>query len=127
LLLLDRLLGWVSMRAVDSFGTGRDCRGITGVACWYLVTDHARITGMAAPKGRQMRKRAGERALYADVAVDIIERLDAGAAVMNVTRAAYIERLIRALPVDDRGLPLVLADQAAEYLPQEAGEEPIAA
>ena len=80
---------------------------------------------MAAPKGRPMRKRTGERALYAEVASDIIERLDAGAAVMNVTRAAYIERLVRALPVDERGLPLILADQVNLLLG--VGEEPIAA
>ena len=86
---------------------------------------HAMIEGMAAPKGRPQRARNGERALYAEVAPDIIERLEAGAVALNLSRAAYIERLVREMPVDERGLPPWLAELAdAEQLPLMQQEEP---
>lgn len=83
---------------------------------------------MGAPKGRPKRQVNGDRTLYADVGGDVIERLDAGAKALNMTRAAYIERLVREMPVDERGLPPFLAALAdAEQLPLGAGEELIAA
>ena len=65
---------------------------------------------MPARKGRPQRERNGERALYAQVDTDVIERLNAGAIALNVSRAAYIELLVRGMPVDDRGLPLWLVE-----------------
>ena len=61
---------------------------------------------MAATKGRRMRRRDGERVLFANVGSDVIERLDAGAITTNMSRGAYLEQLIRAMPVDDRGLDI---------------------
>jgi hypothetical protein len=73
---------------------------------------------MAAPKGRPHRARNGERTLYATVAAEVIDRLNAGAVTMNLTRAAYIELLVGTMPVDERGLPPWLAIMA------DMGEEP---
>jgi hypothetical protein len=82
------------------------------------------IGDMAAPKGRPHRLVVGERTLFAKVGGDVIDVLEAGAAATNMTRAAYIERLVRAMPVDERGLPPWLADSVdAEQLPL-SGEEP---
>lgn len=80
---------------------------------------------MGAPKGRAKRRVDGDRTLFANVGGDVIDRLDAGAVAINMTRAAYIEHLIRSMPVDQRGLPPWLADEAdAEQLPLGRGEEP---
>jgi hypothetical protein len=82
------------------------------------------ITGMGAPKGRKQRVKDGERALFANVGGDVIERLDAGAASLNLSRGAYIEHLVRSMPIDERGLPPWVAELAdAEQLPL-TGEEP---
>ncbi len=76
------------------------------------------IAGMGAPKGRKQRERDGARVLFANVGDDVIDRLDAGAAELNMSRGAYVERLIREMPVDERGLPPWLAELAdAEQLP----------
>jgi hypothetical protein len=83
---------------------------------------------MGAPKGRRQRDRDGERALFANVGADVIDRLDAGAKTLNLSRGAYIELLVRTMPVDDRGLPPWLADLAdAEQLPLDGREECAAA
>jgi hypothetical protein len=82
---------------------------------------------MAAPKGRPKRARNGERALYATVATEIIDRLNAGAVTMNVTRAAYIELLVGTMPVDERGLPPWLARLVDAEQLSLRGEEPAAA
>ncbi len=66
--------------------------------------------------------------LYAEVATDVVDLLEAGAVALNVTRAAYIEELVRGMPVDERGLPPWLAAKAdAEQLPLATGEEKAAA
>ncbi len=86
------------------------------------------IAVMPAPKGRKQRERNGERALYAQVGSDVVDLLDLGAAALNLSRGAYIERLLRGLPVDERGLPPWLAAEAdAEQLPLGDGEERAAA
>jgi hypothetical protein len=83
---------------------------------------------MGAPKGRRQRDRDGERALFVKVGEDVIERLDAGAAVLNMPRGAYVELLVRRMLVDERGLPPWLAEKAdAEQLPLGPGEELVAA
>jgi hypothetical protein len=80
---------------------------------------------MGAPKGRPKRRVDGDRTLFANVGGDVIERLDAGAAAVNMTRAAYIEHLVRSMPVDERGLPPWLVDEADQgQLPLGRGEEP---
>ena len=85
----------------------------------------ATIIPMPAPKGRPQQEKKGEAALYAQVAPDVIARLNAGAAALNISRGAYIDRLVRSMPVDERGLPPWLADEAdAEQLPLGRGEEP---
>lgn len=79
---------------------------------------------MGAPKGRPKRKVDGDRTLFANVGGDVIDRLDDGAAALNMTRAAYLERLVREMPVDERGLPPWMAEVAdAEQLPLTAREE----
>ena len=79
---------------------------------------------MPAPKGRKQRAKNGDRPLYAQVDADVIERLNDGAAALNLSRGAYIEVLVRLMPVDERGLPPWLAELAdAEQLPL-TGEEP---
>ena len=83
------------------------------------------ISSMGAPKGRKQRDRDGERVLFANVGADVIERLDAGAAEMNMSRGAYVERLVREMPVDERGLPPWMAELAdAERLPVNQREGP---
>lgn len=84
---------------------------------------------MGAPKGRPKRQRDGDRTLFANVGADVIERLEAGAVALNMTRAAYIERLVREMPVDSRGLPRWLAEIAdVEQLSVTREEpEPVAA
>jgi hypothetical protein len=83
------------------------------------------IDGMGAPKGRPKRLIDGDRTLFANVGGDVIDRLDAGAAAVNMTRAAYIERLVREMPVDEQGLPPWMAEHAAaEQLPLYEGREP---
>jgi hypothetical protein len=78
---------------------------------------------MAAPKGRKMRARDGERVLFANVASDIIERLDAGAAVLGCSRAAYLEEFVRRMPVDEFGLPSWVHDEVdQEQLPLRLAE-----
>jgi hypothetical protein len=80
---------------------------------------------MGAIKGRPKRRVDGDRTLFANVGGDVIERLDAGAVALNISRAAYIERLVREMPVDERGLPAWMAEQAdAEQLPLYEGREP---
>lgn len=80
---------------------------------------------MGAPKGRKQRERDGARVLFANVGDDVIERLDVGAAELNMSRGAYVERLIREMPVDERGLPPWLAELAdAEQLPVNQRGEP---
>ena len=64
---------------------------------------------MATPKGRSRRAKNGDSALYAQVGADVIKLLNAGAEALNITRGAYIERLVREMPVDGRGLPRWLA------------------
>ena len=79
---------------------------------------------MGAPKGRPKRQRDGERTLFVNVGADVIERLDAGATALNMSRGAYVELLVRAMPVDERGLPPWLAELAdAEQLPLNGREE----
>lgn len=88
------------------------------------------IAGMAAPKGRPQRERDGEKVLFVRAAADVIERLEAGAVALNMSRAAYVEMLVREMPVDWRGLPSWLADKAdADQLPLnlDTGKEPPAA
>jgi hypothetical protein len=83
------------------------------------------IMPMPALKGRPRQEKKGEAALYAQVAPDVIARLNAGAAALNISRGAYIDRLVRLMPVDDRSLPPWLAELAdAEQLPMGRGEEP---
>lgn len=82
---------------------------------------------MAAPKGRPHRTRNGERALYATVATEIIDRLNDGASAMNLTRAAYIEMLVGTMPVDERGLPPWLARLVDAEQLSLTGEEPASA
>ena len=85
----------------------------------------AMIGVMGAPKGRKQRDRDGERVLFANVGADVIDVLDAGAAAMNMSRGAYVERLVRGMPVDERGLPPWMAELAdTEQLPLNGGEEP---
>ena len=80
---------------------------------------------MGAPKGRKQREQDGERPLFVKVGNDVVDRLDAGARSLNLSRGAYIEHLVRSMPVDERGLPPWLADEAdAEQLPLGHGEEP---
>jgi hypothetical protein len=87
--------------------------------------NRANITQMGALKGRRQRTRDGERTLFANVGVDVISVLDAGAAALNLSRGAYIEHLIREMPTDERGLPPWLAERAdAEQLPLTTREEP---
>jgi hypothetical protein len=83
------------------------------------------ITPMGAPKGRRQREQDGERPLFVKVGNDVVDRLDDGARSLNLSRGAYIEHLIRSMPVDERGLPPWLADEVdAEQLPLGHGEEP---
>jgi hypothetical protein len=85
----------------------------------------AMIDGMGAPKGRGRRATDGERTLFANVGGDVIDRLDAGAAAVNMSRAGYLERLIREMPVDERELPLWLAELVdVEQLPLTQREDP---
>lgn len=66
---------------------------------------------MAAPKGRKQRERDGEKVLFANVACDIIDRLDVGAAALGWSRAAYIEEFVRRMPVDEYGVPSWVRDE----------------
>jgi hypothetical protein len=80
---------------------------------------------MAAPRGRQRRRVDGDRTLFANVGGDVIDRLEAGAVAVNMTRAAYLEHLVRSMPVDERGLPPWIAEAFdAGQLPLTWGEEP---
>jgi hypothetical protein len=90
------------------------------------MIEYATIIHMPAPKGRPQQEKKGECALYAQVAPDVVARLNAGAAALNISRGAYIDRLVRLMPVDDRSLPPWLAEMAdAEQLPLlRRGEEP---
>lgn len=89
------------------------------------MIDSATITCMPPPKGRPQREKKGECGLYAQVATDVVARLNAGAAALNISRAAYIERLVREMPVDERGLPTWLAELAdSEQLPLSDWKEP---
>lgn len=89
------------------------------------INDHAMITRMGAPKGRKQREQDGERPLFVKVGNDVVDRLDAGARLLNLSRGAYIEHLVRSMPVDERDLPfwLVMEVDTAQ-LPLGRGEEP---
>jgi hypothetical protein len=84
------------------------------------------IDHMGAPKGRQRREvDADKRAMFMNVGGDVMDRLDAGARAVNLTRAAYLERLVRGMPVDENGLPPWMAALVAEgQLPLNVGKEP---
>jgi hypothetical protein len=69
---------------------------------------------MAGVKGRKRRDRDGEKVLFANVDGDIIERLDAGAAVLGWSRAAYLEEFIRRSQVDEFGLPSWVHDEVGQ-------------
>lgn len=89
------------------------------------INNGTTITDVAAPKGRRQRDKDGERALFANVGADVIARLDVGAAALNMSRGAYIEHLVREMPVNERGLPSWLAELAnVEQLPLHEEEEP---
>jgi len=73
------------------------------------------IDSMGAPKGRQRRADGSEfKTLFAYVGTDVIDILDIGAKTANLTRAAYLERLVRAMPLDENGLPPWLAELVTE-------------
>lgn len=73
------------------------------------------IDHMGAPKGRQRREvDADKRAMFMTVGGDVMDRLDAGARAVNLTRAAYLERLVRNMPVDENELPPWMASLVAE-------------
>ena len=89
-------------------------------------------------KGRKKREQDGELVLFANVGRDVMERLDAGAAVLGWSRARYLEAFIRQVQVDELGLPawvheevdkdqlpLRLAELAAEQKQQrgESGQQ----
>jgi hypothetical protein len=85
------------------------------------------ICGMGAPKGRQRRADGGEfKTLFAYVGTDVIDILDVGAKTANLTRAAYLERLVREMPLEENGLPpwLVEAITDGQLPPSTTGEEP---
>jgi hypothetical protein len=79
---------------------------------------------MGALKGRPKRQRDGDHPLFARVSTDVIDRLDAGAAALHMSRAAYVERLLLEMPVDDEGLPPWLLIWRDEQLPLSTGKEP---